>query len=63
MDIDTFFYWIRQNLIALISRELTGFNSARVQKNTWIRFKIEHTEGIIDRVRLLFNSRRMTDIF
>ena len=30
--------------------------------NTWIRFRIEHEERVIDRVRLLFNSL-MTDIF
>ena len=62
MDIDTFFDRIRQNLIDLITRELTDLNSARVQTNTWIRFRIEHEEGIIDRVRLAFNSQ-MTDIF
>ena len=37
-------------------------NSARVQTNTWIRFRIEHEEVIIDKVRLPFSSR-MTDIF
>ena len=31
MDIDTFFDQVRQNLIDLISRELTDLNSARVQ--------------------------------
>ena len=62
MDIDTFFDRIRQNLIDLISRELTDLNSARVQKNIWITFRIEHQEGIIDRVRLAFNSQ-MTDVF
>ena len=31
MDVDTFFDQIRQNLINLISRELTDLNSARVQ--------------------------------
>ena len=30
--------------------------------NTWIKFRVEYEEGIIDRVRLPFNSR-MTDIF
>ena len=59
---DTIFYWIRQNLIDLISRELTDLNSVSVQTNTWIRFRIEHEEGIVDRVRLPFN-RWMTDIF
>ena len=62
MDLDTFSDQIRQNLIDLISRELTDLNSARVQTTTWIRFRIEHEEGIIDRVRLPFNSRMM-DIF
>ena len=52
---------IRQNLINLISRELTDLGSARVQTTTWIRFRIEYEEGIIDSVRLPFNSR-MTDI-
>ena len=42
MDIDSFFDWIRQNLIDLISRELTDLDSARVQTTTWIRFKIEY---------------------
>ena len=37
-------------------------NSTRVQTTTWIRFRIEYAEGIIDGVRLAFNSR-MTDIF
>ena len=60
MDVDAF-SWIRQNLIDLISRELTDLNSTRVQMTTWIRFRMEYEEGIIDRVRLPFNSR-MTDI-
>ena len=60
MDIDTSFDQIRQNLIDLISRELTDLNPVRVQTNTWIRFRIEH-EGI-DRVRLAFNSW-MTNVF
>ena len=34
MDIDTFFDRIRQNLIDLISMELTDLNSARVQTTT-----------------------------
>ena len=62
MDVDTLFDWIKQNLIDLISRDLTGLGSARIQTNTWIRFSIEYEEGIIDWVRLPFNSR-MTDIF
>ena len=62
MDVDTFFDQIRKNLINLIFRELTDLNSARVQMNTWIRFRIEYEEGIIDRVRLPFNGR-MVDVF
>ena len=62
MDVGTFFDQIRKNLIDLIFRELTDFGSARVQTTTWIRFRIEHEDGIIDSVRLPFNSR-MTDIF
>ena len=52
MDIDTLFDRIRQNHIELISRELTELDLARVQTTTWIRFKIEYEEGIIDRVKL-----------
>ena len=59
MDIDTFFDRIRQNLIDLISRELTDLGSVRVQTNTWIRFRIEYEDGIIDRVRLPFSSQLM----
>ena len=55
MDVDTFFDQIRQNLTDLISRELTDLNSARVQTTTWIRFRIQYEEGIIDRVSLPFN--------
>ena len=44
---------MRQNLIDLISRKLTDLGSARVQMNTWIRFRIEYEQGIIDSVRLL----------
>ena len=62
MDEDIFFDWIRQNLIDLISRELTDLDSARAQATIWIRFRIEYEDRIIDRVRLPFNSR-MTDIF
>ena len=36
MDVDTFFDWIRQDLIDLMTREL---GSARVQMTTWIRFR------------------------
>ena len=62
MDTDTFFDQIRQNLIDLISRELTDLNSGRVQITTWIRFRMHYAEGIINRVGLAFNSR-MTDTF
>ena len=62
IDVNTFFDRIRQNLIDLISRELTDLNSVRVQTTKSIRFRIEYEDGIIDRVRLPFNSR-MTDIF
>ena len=62
MDVDTFFDRIRQNLIYLISRELADLGSARVQMTVWIRFRIEYEDGIIDRVRLPFNSQ-MTEIF
>ena len=62
MDVDTFFDQIRQNLINLVSRELTELNLASVQTTTWIGFRIEYEKGIIDSVRLPFNSQ-MTDIF
>ena len=63
MDVDTFFDQIRQNLIDIISRELTNLGSARVQTNTWIRFRIENEDEIIDdRVKLHFSSR-IKDIF
>ena len=62
MDVNTCFDRIGQNLIDLISRELTDLNSARIQTTTWIRFRIEYEEGIIDMVRLPFNSWMM-DIF
>ena len=42
MDVDSFFDRIRQNLIDLISRELTVLNSIRVQMTTWIRFRIDN---------------------
>ena len=66
MDADTFFDQIRQNLIDLISRELTDLGSARVQTTTWNRYKqaLEDDAGStigFDRVRLPFN-RRMTEI-
>ena len=62
MDVNTCFDRIGQNLIDLISRKLTDLNSARIQTTIWIRFRIEYEEGIIDRVRLPFNSWMM-DIF
>ena len=37
-------------------------NSARVQTTTWIRFRIEYEDGIVDRIRLPFNSQ-MVDVF
>ena len=68
MDVDdTFFDWIRQNLINLINREPTELGSARVQTTTWIRFiqaLEDDFENIIgyDRAEKPFNSR-LTDIF
>ena len=68
MDVDTFFDWIRRNLIHLMNREVTELGSARVQTTAWIRFiqasKDDFFENIIgfDRVRLPFNSR-MLEIF
>ena len=67
MDVDTFFNWIRQNLIDLMNRELTDLGSARVQTTAWIRFiqALEDDFGNVigsDRVRLQFSSR-MTEIF
>ena len=64
MDVDTFFNWIRQNLIDLMTREL---GSARVQTTTWIRFRQASEDDLgnvigLDRVELPFNSR-MTEIF
>ena len=56
MDADTFFSYIRGELISLIARELTVLNSARVQTTTWIRFIKDD-----DRVELAFNSR-MTNV-
>ena len=61
MDIDTFFDWIRQNLIGLMNREL---GSARIQTTTWIRFRqaIKDDFGNVigfDRVELPLNSRMM----
>ena len=52
IDVDTFFDQSRQNLIDHISKDLTGLNSTRVQMATWIRLRMEHEDGMIDRVRL-----------
>ena len=38
MDVDTFFYRIRKELIGLIKRELKTLTSAKVQTTAWIRF-------------------------
>ena len=56
MDVERFFSRIREKLIDLIKRELTVFNSARVQTTTWIRF-VKDSDG----VELAFNSR-MTNV-
>ena len=66
MDVDSFFDWIRQNLINLMNRKLTDLGSAMVQMTVWIRFiqALEDDFGNViesDRVRLPFNSR-MTEI-
>ena len=53
---------VTQNLIDLISWELTDLNSVRVQTTVWIRFRIEYEDGIIAWARLPFNSWMM-DIF
>ena len=67
MDVETFFEWIRQNLIDLMNRELTDLGSARVQTTAWIRLRKEvedESRNIIgvDKERLAFNSR-MVEIF
>ena len=67
MDIDTFFDWIRQNLIDLMNRELTDLGSARVQTTASIRSiqALEDDFGNIigsDRVDIAFSSR-MTEIY
>ena len=56
MDVETFFYHIREKLIDFIKRELNNLNSARVQTTPWIRFIKDD-----DRVELAFNGR-MTDV-
>ena len=55
MDVDTFFYRIRKELIGLIKRELKTRTSARVQTMTWIRF-VRADEDVQERVELAFNS-------
>ena len=64
MDVDTFLDRIRQNLIDLISRELTDLFSARVQMITWIRFmvEVEDENGNVIGVNMVekaFNSQMM----
>ena len=64
MEVDTFFDWIRQNLIELMNRELTDLGSARVQTTAWIRFiqALDDDFGNIigfDRVEKAVNSRMM----
>ena len=66
MGIDTFFDWIRENLIDLMNRELTDLGSAKVQTTAWIRFRMEvedENRNVIgvDRVDKPFNSK-MTEI-
>ena len=62
MDVDTFFDWIRQNLIDLMNREIQDLGSARVQTTLWTGFIMDYADGIIGREGLPFNSR-MTEIF
>ena len=67
MDVDAFFNRIRQNLIDLMTREVTDLGSATVQMTAWIRFiqSLEDDFGKaigLDRVDRAFNSR-MTEIF
>ena len=59
MDIDTFFDWIRQNLIGMMNREIQDLGSARVQTTLWIRFIKKYADRIIDREGFPFNSRMM----
>ena len=62
IDVQTFFDRTRGNLIDLMNRKIQGLGSARVQTTLWIEVMKEYADGIIDRVRLPFNSR-MTEIF
>ena len=61
IDVDTFFYRIRKELIGLIKRELKTRTSARIQMTTWIRFIRDDEEGQ-ERVELAFNSL-MTSVY
>ena len=56
MNVDTFFDWIRQNLIDQMNRELTDLGSAKVQMAAWIRFRVED-ENRVDRVEKPFSSK------
>ena len=60
MDVDTFFYRIRKELIGLIKRELKTQTSARVQMMAWIRFVLADKSQ--ERVELAFNSL-MTSVY
>ena len=51
-DPDTFYRFIRKQLIHLVSRELKERRSARVQTTTWIRFRQD-----FQFVELAFNGR------
>ena len=62
MDVDTFFDWIRQNLIDLMNRELTDLGSGKVQTIAWIKFiqSLEDDFGNIigvDRIEKPLNLR------
>ena len=59
MDVDTFFYRIRNKLIRLIKRQLKTRTSARVQTTAWIRF-VRADEDVRERVELAFNSLMMS---
>ena len=61
MDVDTFFYRIRKELIGLIKRELKTRTSARVQTTAWIRF-IQADKDVQERAELAFNSL-MTSVY
>ena len=61
IDVDTFFYRIRKELIGLIKRELKTRTSARIRMTTWIRLIRDDEEGQ-ERVELAFNSL-MTSVY